>query len=278
MIKAGRFLLSLDTPLVMGIVNVTPDSFSDGGRFLSHQAAISHALQLVADGADILDIGGESTRPGAAPASTQEELDRVMPVIHALASGNTPLSIDTQKPVVMAEAIRAGVSMVNDVSALRAPGALEISAASDSAVCLMHMQGEPRTMQENPTYGDVVAEVRSFLLARVEACIAVGIARERIVVDPGFGFGKSLGHNMALLSQLDVFASLGLPVLAGLSRKAMFKALLNRETSDRLVPSVVAALIAAQHGASILRVHDVRETRDALRLWKATSRPPLSRQ
>ena len=278
MIKAGRFLLSLDTPLVMGIVNVTPDSFSDGGRFLSHQAAISHALQLVADGADILDIGGESTRPGAAPASTQEELDRVMPVIHALASGNTPLSIDTQKPVVMAEAIRAGVSMVNDVSALRAPGALEICAASDSAVCLMHMQGEPRTMQENPTYGDVVAEVRSFLLARVEACIAVGIARERIVVDPGFGFGKSLGHNMALLSQLDAFASLGLPVLAGLSRKAMFKALLNRETSDRLVPSVVAALIAAQHGASILRVHDVRETRDALRLWKATSRPPLSRQ
>lgn len=278
MIKAGRFLLSLDTPLVMGIVNVTPDSFSDGGRFLSHQAAISHALQLVADGADILDIGGESTRPGAAPASTQEELDRVMPVIHALASGNTPLSIDTQKPVVMAEAIRAGVSMVNDVGALRAPGALEICAASDSAVCLMHMQGEPRTMQENPTYGDVVAEVRSFLLARVEACIAVGIARERIVVDPGFGFGKSLGHNMALLSQLDAFASLGLPVLAGLSRKAMFKALLNRETSDRLVPSVVAALIAAQHGASILRVHDVRETRDALRLWKATSRPPLSRQ
>ena len=262
----------------MGIVNVTPDSFSDGGRFLSHQAAISHALQLVADGADILDIGGESTRPGAAPASTQEELDRVMPVIHALASGNTPLSIDTQKPVVMAEAIRAGVSMVNDVGALRAPGALEICAASDSAVCLMHMQGEPRTMQENPTYGDVVAEVRSFLLARVEACIAVGIARERIVVDPGFGFGKSLGHNMALLSQLDAFASLGLPVLAGLSRKAMFKALLNRETSDRLVPSVVAALIAAQHGASILRVHDVRETRDALRLWKATSRHPLSRQ
>ena len=278
MIKAGRFLLSLDTPLVMGIVNVTPDSFSDGGRFLSHQAAISHALQLVADGADILDIGGESTRPGAAPASTQEELDRVMPVIHALASGNTPLSIDTQKPAVMAEAIRAGVSMVNDVSALRAPGALEICAASDSAVCLMHMQGEPRTMQENPTYGDVVAEVRSFLLARVEACIAVGIARKRIVVDPGFGFGKSLGHNLALLRQLDAFASLGLPVLAGLSRKAMFKALLDRETSDRLVPSVVAAVIAAQHGASILRVHDVRETRDALVLWKATSRPPLSRQ
>ncbi|MBC7622804.1 MAG: dihydropteroate synthase [Aeromicrobium sp.] len=278
MIKAGRFLLSLDTPLVMGIVNVTPDSFSDGGRFLSHQAAISHALQLVADGADILDIGGESTRPGAAPASAQEELDRVMPVIHALASGNTPLSIDTQKPVVMAEAIRAGVSMVNDVSALRAPGALEICAASDSAVCLMHMQGEPRTMQENPTYGDVVAEVRSFLLARVEACIAVGIARKRIVVDPGFGFGKSLDHNLALLRQLDAFASLGLPVLAGLSRKAMFKALLDRETSDRLVPSVVAAVIAAQHGASILRVHDVRETRDALVLWKATSRPPLSRQ
>jgi dihydropteroate synthase len=271
MIKAGRFSLSLDTPLVMGIVNITPDSFFDGGKFLSHEAAICHGLRLIDEGADILDIGGESTRPGAATTSLQEELDRVMPVIHALAAGDTPLSIDTQKPAVMAEAIRAGVAMVNDVNALRAAGAAEVCAASGAAVCLMHMQGEPGTMQVNPSYMDVVAEVRTFLLARVETCIEAGITRDRIVVDPGFGFGKSPEHNFALLKQLQQFANLGLPVLAGLSRKSMFGALLGRDTADRLVPSVVAAVIAAQHGASILRVHDVRETCDALRLWNATT-------
>jgi dihydropteroate synthase len=255
----------------MGIVNVTPDSFSDGGKFLSHESAVSHALRLIEEGADVLDIGGESTRPGAAPASLQEELDRVMPVIEALAPGDTPLSIDTQKPTVMAEAIRAGVSMVNDVNALLAGGALEICAASASAVCLMHMQGEPRTMQVNPFYGDVVGEVHAFLVGRVEACIGAGIARSRIVVDPGFGFGKSPEHNFAMLRELQQFAALGLPVLAGLSRKSMFKTLLGRDTADRLVPSVVAALIAAQHGASILRVHDVRETCDALRVWEAAT-------
>jgi dihydropteroate synthase len=278
MIKAGRFSLSRDTPLVMGIVNVTPDSFFDGGKFVSHEAAISHAMQLVEEGADILDIGGESTRPGATPTSLQEELDRVMPVIQALASHDTPLSIDTQKPAVMAEAIRAGVAMVNDVNALRAAGAPEVCAASDVAVCLMHMQGEPGTMQTNPSYIDIVSEVRTFLLTRVEACIKAGIERERIVIDPGFGFGKSLEHNFTLLEQLQEFAKSRLPVLAGLSRKSMFRALLGRDTADRLVPSVVAAVIAAQHGASILRVHDVRETCDALRVWKVTSRvPPFSR-
>jgi dihydropteroate synthase len=271
MIQAGRFSLSLDTPLVMGIVNVTPDSFSDGGMFLSHEAAISHALRLAEEGADILDIGGESTRPGAAPASLQEELDRVMPVIEALASGDTPLSIDTQKPAVMAEAIRAGVAMVNDVNALRAAGAVEVCAASGVAVCLMHMQGEPRTMQSNPAYVDVVAEVRTFLQERVEACVDAGVARDRIVIDPGFGFGKTLEHNVTLIRELRQFATLGLPVLAGLSRKSMYKALLGRDTADRLVPSVVAALVAVQHGASILRVHDVRETCDALRVWEATT-------
>ena len=271
MIQAGRFSLSLDTPLVMGIVNVTPDSFSDGGMFLSHEAAISHALRLAEEGADILDIGGESTRPGAAPASLQEELDRVMPVIEALASGDTPLSIDTQKPAVMAEAIRAGVAMVNDVNALRAAGAIEVCAASSAAVCLMHMQGEPRTMQSNPAYVDVVAEVRTFLQERVEACVDAGVARDRIVIDPGFGFGKTLEHNVTLIRELRQFATLGLPVLAGLSRKSMYQALLGRDTADRLVPSVVAALVAVQHGASILRVHDVRETCDALRVWEATT-------
>jgi len=271
MINAGRFSLSLDKPLVMGIVNVTPDAFSDGGLFLSQEAAIAHALQLVAEGADILDIGGESTRPGADPVSLQEELDRVMPVIEALASGNTPLSIDTQKPAVMAEAIRAGVSMVNDVNALRAPGAIETCAGSDAAVCLMHMQGAPRSMQANPSYAEVVADVQVFLAARVEACTGAGIARNRIVVDPGFGFGKSLEHNFTLLQELQQFGKLGLPVLAGLSRKSMFGALLGRDTADRLVPSVVSAVIAAQYGASILRVHDVRETCDALCVWMATT-------
>jgi dihydropteroate synthase len=250
----------------MGIVNVTPDSFSDGGKYLSHDAAIAHARQLIAEGADILDIGGESTRPGAAPASLDEELDRVMPVIEALASGDVPLSIDTQKPKVMAAAIRAGVAMVNDVNALRAGGAIDACAASDVAVCLMHMQGEPRTMQANPEYQDVVADVHAFLRARAAACEQGGIARERIAIDPGFGFGKTLEHNLTLLRELTALTAAEYPVLVGLSRKSMFNALLGRATAERLVPSVVSAIIAAQQGAAILRVHDVRETCDALKL------------
>jgi dihydropteroate synthase len=268
-LNAGRFRLPLTRPLVMGIVNVTPDSFSDGGKFLSHDAAIAHAHQLIEEGADILDIGGESTRPGAAPASLQEELDRVMPVIEALATGPVPLSVDTQKPEVMKAAIAAGVAMVNDVNALQAPGAVETCAASNVAVCLMHMQGEPRTMQSNPHYAVVVAEVKAFLLARARACEEAGIAADRIVIDPGFGFGKTLAHNLALLADLNVLATAGYPLLAGLSRKSMFKALLQRDTDDRLVPSVVAAVLAVQKGAAIVRVHDVRETVDALRVFRA---------
>ncbi len=265
-LSAGRYTLSLASPLVMGIVNVTPDSFSDGGKFLASRDAISHAHKLIEDGADILDIGGESTRPGAAPASLAEELDRVLPVIEAVAGTSVPLSIDTQKPEVMTAAIRAGASIVNDVNALRAEGAVEACAASNVAVCLMHMQGEPRTMQADPRYDNVVADVASFLLARAKTCEDAGIGRNRIVLDPGFGFGKTLAHNLALLRQLDQLAGRGYPVLAGLSRKSMFSALLGRATHERLVPSVVAALIAVQKGATILRVHDVVETCDALKI------------
>lgn len=274
LIAAGRFMLPTDRPLVMGIVNITPDSFSDGGKHYSRDAAIEHALRLVEEGADMLDIGGESTRPGAAPVTAGEELERVMPVIEALAKGGTPLSVDTQKPEVMAAAIRAGVSMVNDVNALRADGAIEVCAASRVAVCLMHMQGTPESMQSGPTYDDVVDEVKAFLNLRVAFCINAGIDRERIVIDPGIGFGKSLAHNLALLRALDQFREIGCAVLVGVSRKSMFKALLGRATDDRLVPSVVAAVLAAQRGAAILRVHDVRETCDALQVWRAVSAPP----
>ena len=267
-------MLPTDRPLVMGIVNITPDSFSDGGKHYSRDAAIEHALRLVEEGADMLDIGGESTRPGAAPVTAGEELERVMPVIEALAKGGTPLSVDTQKPEVMAAAIRAGVSMVNDVNALRADGAIEVCAASRVAVCLMHMQGTPESMQSGPTYDDVVDEVKAFLNLRVAFCINAGIDRERIVIDPGIGFGKSLAHNLALLRALDQFREIGCAVLVGVSRKSMFKALLGRATDDRLVPSVVAAVLAAQRGAAILRVHDVRETCDALQVWRAVSAPP----
>jgi len=272
-ITAGSFVLPSGRPLVMGIVNVTPDSFSDGGRYLHRDAAVAHAMRLVDDGADILDIGGESTRPGATPASIDEELARVMPVIEALASCGTPLSVDTQKPEVMAEAIRAGVSMVNDVNALRTVGALEVCSRSRVAVCLMHMQGAPDSMQESPTYLDVVAEVKEFLLQRAAACINAGIDRDRIVIDPGIGFGKSLAHNLALLGAMQQFAGTGFAAMVGVSRKSMFKALLGRSSEDRLVGSVVASLLAAQRGATLLRVHDVRDTCDALRVWQAISTP-----
>ena len=265
----GKFQFDLSRPLVMGIVNVTPDSFSDGGRHASTSAAIAHARQLIEDGADILDIGGESTRPGAASVSGQEELDRVLPVIEGLRGIPVPISIDTCKPEVMRAALAAGASMVNDVNALLAKGALDVLAGSDAAVCLMHKQGDPKNMQQQPQYQDVVAEVRDFLRERIAAAEAAGIARERIMVDPGFGFGKTLAHNLELLRRLETFCAMGVPVLAGLSRKSMLGAITGREVGDRVAASVAAALLAVQRGASIVRVHDVRETVDMLKIWNA---------
>lgn len=268
-LHCGKFRLSLERPLVMGIVNVTPDSFSDGGRYYDPARAVVHARQLVEEGADLLDIGGESSRPGAQSVSAEEELRRVLPVIEALAGVGVPLSVDTVKPEVMRRAVAAGASVINDIAALQAPGALEAAAASDAAVCLMHMQGEPRTMQADPSYGDVVAEVRDFLAARVAAAQAAGIAAERIIVDPGFGFGKRLAHNLALLRHLGQFADLGACVLAGLSRKSMLGEITGRKVSQRDTASVAAALLAARNGARILRVHDVAATKDALAVWAA---------
>ncbi len=270
-LACGKYRLPLGRPLVMGIVNVTPDSFSDGGRHFDPALAVAHARQLVAEGADLLDIGGESSRPGAQPVATDEELRRVLPVIEALAGDGIPLSVDTVKPEVMRRAVAAGASLINDIAALRAPGALETAAASGAAVCLMHMQNDPRTMQADPRYGDVVAEVHGFLAHRVAAAQAAGIARERIVVDPGFGFGKRLEHNLALLRQLARFGDLGACVLAGLSRKSMLGELTGRKVSQRGTASVAAALLAAQNGAKILRVHDVAATRDALAVWQAVA-------
>ncbi|MBK9162066.1 MAG: dihydropteroate synthase [Nitrosomonadales bacterium] len=265
----GKFQFDLSRPLVMGIVNVTPDSFSDGGRFLRLDAAISHARRLADDGADMLDIGGESTRPGAIPVGEQEELDRVLPVIEALRDMPVPLSIDTCKPGVMRAALAAGASMVNDVNALQSDGALQAVAASDAAVCLMHKQGTPQTMQQQPQYADVIAEVQDFLRGRIVAAEAAGIARERIVVDPGFGFGKTLAHNLDLLRGLEAFRALGVPVLAGLSRKSMLGAITGRDVDERMAAGLAAALLAVQRGAAIVRVHDVRETVDVLKVWQA---------
>ncbi|MEO1767928.1 dihydropteroate synthase [Thiobacter aerophilum] len=264
MLRCGRFTLSLDRPLIMGIVNVTPDSFSDGGHFFDAARAVAHGLELVAQGADLLDIGGESTRPGAVPVSEGEELDRVLPVLEGLREARVPLSVDTQKPGVMRAALAVGADMINDVNALLAPGALAAVAASDAAVCLMHKQGEPRTMQVNPHYDDVVGEVRAFLAQRIAAAQAAGIAKERIVIDPGFGFGKNLQHNLELLRQLQALLSLGVPVLAGLSRKSMLGSITGASVEARVHASVAAALLAARKGARILRVHDVRPTREAL--------------
>ena len=272
-LRCGRFELSLERPLVMGVLNVTPDSFSDGGRYFGHERAIARARAMVEEGADLIDIGGESTRPGAAPVSEDEELRRVLPVIEALHAAPVPLSVDTRRPRVMRAALAAGAAMVNDVGALRAPGALEAVAPGGCAVCLMHMQGQPATMQQAPHYADVVGEVKDFLRARVAACIEAGIARERIVIDPGFGFGKTLAHNVALLARLGELADLGVAVLAGLSRKSMLGALLGRPQADRGAASLAAALLAAGRGAKILRVHDIRETRDALAVWQAIATP-----
>lgn len=253
----------------MGIVNVTPDSFSDGGRFGSIEAAVRQAQQLMDEGADILDIGGESTRPGAAPVAAAEELDRVLPVLERIADSPVPLSIDTYKPEVMVAALAAGASMVNDVKALREPGALDAVVRSDAAVCLMHMRGTPQTMQLDPKYGDVVGEVCAFLHDRIAACEAAGIDRERIVVDPGFGFGKTKAHNIDLLRHLDKVTALGLPVLAGLSRKSVLGTITARNVGERVPSSVAAALVAVYRGAAIVRVHDVGATRDALAVYGA---------
>lgn len=267
MFRCGRFAFALDRPLVMGIVNVTPDSFSDGGRFLDAERAIAHGLALKAAGADILDIGGESTRPGSAPVSAAKELARVLPVVEGLRDAGAALSVDTMKPEVMAAALAAGADMINDVRGFEAPGAWEAVAGSHCGLCVMHMQGAPKTMQADPRYEDVVEELEAYLKARLVAAEAAGIARERLVIDPGFGFGKTLEHNLALFKNLGRLADMA-PVLAGVSRKSMLGALTGREVGDRLLPSVVAALAAIRRGASLVRVHDVRETVEAIQLWR----------
>lgn len=257
----------------MGVVNVTPDSFSDGGLHADLDSAVAHALALIAEGADIIDIGGESTRPGAEPVTVEDELNRVIPVIEALAAATSvPISIDTSKPEVMRAAVRAGAGLINDVHALRRPGALDAAADSGAAVCLMHMLGEPGTMQQAPTYDDVCADVQRFLTDRILACQFAGIDKKRIAIDPGFGFGKTLEHNIELLARLDSFKVLGCPILAGLSRKRMIAALTGRDAIEaRVHGSVAAALIAIQRGASIVRVHDVAATRDAVAVWRAVA-------
>lgn len=266
----GKHELDLARPRVMGIVNVTPDSFSDGGQFAAVEAAVRHGLQLVEQGADILDIGGESTRPGATPVPLEEELRRVVPVIEALAArAGVPISVDTYKPAVMAAAIAAGASIVNDVFALTEPGAVEVVAASNAGVCLMHSQGTPQTMQIDPRYHDVVQEVREFLQARMEACVAHGIGRERIVLDPGFGFGKRSVHNIALLRELTELVGFGQPVLVGLSRKSVLGQLTGNEVDARLHASLAATVISVMKGARIVRVHDVKATVDALKVVSA---------
>jgi dihydropteroate synthase len=268
-LHCGKFKLDLSRPLVMGIVNVTPDSFSDGGQHLPREAALTHAHQLIAEGADLLDIGGESSRPGAQPVGVQEELDRVLPIIEGLRDAPVPISIDTYKPEVMEAAIAAGVQMVNDINALQDPAAMSVVAGSSVAVCLMHKRGNPQTMQAQPQYLDVVAEVSEFLRRRIAAAAKAGIEPKRIVIDPGFGFGKTMEHNLVILRELNKLVEMGMPVLAGLSRKSMLGTLTGQDVGDRLSASIAAALIAVQRGASIVRVHDVRATVDALKVWNA---------
>ena len=267
--QCGRFRLDYSRPLLMGVVNVTPDSFSDGGRFLDPQRAVAHARRLIEEGADLIDIGGESTRPGAQAVDAAEELRRVLPVLHELRDALVPLAVDTTKPEVMEAAIAEGASVINDVNALKSPCALDIVAPSGAGVCLMHMRGEPRTMQVAPHYDDVVAEVRDFLRRQMDAAMASGIGRGRIALDPGFGFGKTVGHNLELLRNLGQLAELGAPILVGLSRKSTLGAITGRPATERLAASVAAALLAVQHGARIVRVHDVAATRDALAVLAA---------
>ena len=272
MLRCGPFTFDLGRPLVMGILNVTPDSFSDGGRYIDSKHALTHARRMRDDGADLIDIGGESSRPGASPVAERDELARVMPLVETLAGEGVAVAVDTRKPAVMHAAIGAGAALINDIGALTASGAMEVCANGNVSVCLMHMQGEPRTMQAAPVYGDVVTEVRDFLVARAAACESAGIARERIVIDPGFGFGKTLAHNLALLRSIGTLAATGYPVLAGLSRKASLGEITGRTVDERLATSLAAALAAVAHGAAIVRVHDVRETVDALKMWHAVER------
>jgi dihydropteroate synthase len=267
-LKCGRFTFELDRPLVMGIVNVTEDSFSDGGRYVDTARAIEHGLRLREEGADILDIGGESTRPGAQPVAEAAELERILPVIEGLRDCGAVISVDTMKPGVMRAALTTGADLINDVNALRAPGAWEAVASSDCGLCLMHMQGEPRTMQSDPSYADVVDEVWRFLDGRCAEARHRGIARERLLIDPGFGFGKTLAHNVALFRALPDLARIA-PVLAGVSRKSMLGQITGRPVDERLSASVTAALLATQSGAAVLRVHDVAATVDALKVWQA---------
>jgi dihydropteroate synthase len=268
-LRCGRFELALGRPLVMGVVNVTPDSFYDGGRHADSQAAIAHARRLAAEGADLLDVGGESSRPGAAPVTADEELARILPVLEGIADLGVPVSVDTTKREVMRAVLERGAAMINDITALATPGTLEVVAASEAAVCLMHMQGSPRTMQADPRYADVTLEVRNFLADRAAACVRAAIARDRIVVDPGFGFGKTVEHNLTLLARLAEIVALGFPVLAGWSRKSSLGRITGRPADDRLAASVAAAVLAVQRGARIVRVHDVAATRDALAVLAA---------
>jgi dihydropteroate synthase len=272
LLDCGGRKLDLSRPAVMGILNITPDSFADGGVCFDREKAVAHAVAMVAQGAAIIDIGGESTRPGAPPVSASEEIDRVVPVIEAVMRAVTvPLSIDTSKPDVMQAAVAAGAGMINDVRALRAPGALAVAAKLGRPVVLMHMQGEPDTMQQDPHYNDVVGEVRAFLAERLQAAMAAGIARERLVIDPGFGFGKTAEHNLTLLRRLRELAPLA-PVMAGLSRKSMIGKLLGLPVEQRLHASVALALLAVRHGARIVRVHDVGPTVQAIRMAEAVDR------
>jgi dihydropteroate synthase len=271
-LRAASHTLPLDRPLVMGVVNVTPDSFSDGGLFLDADAAIAHARRLVEEGADILDIGGESSRPGAEPLPLEEELRRVLPVLQGCVALGKPVSVDTYKPEVMQAAAAHGAAMLNDIWGFRRPGAFEAACAAAKeglALCIMHMQRDPQNMQKDPFYNDVVGEVGDFLRERVAAFEAAGVPRAQLATDPGFGFGKTVRHNLLLLRQLRQIADIGVPLLAGLSRKSTIGAITGRGPGERLVGSVAAALIAAQNGATILRVHDVAATRDALAVWAA---------
>ncbi|MBK1734258.1 dihydropteroate synthase [Halorhodospira abdelmalekii] len=273
-LDCAGYRLPLDRPLIMGVINVTPDSFSDGGRFLAPRAACRQAHRLVAEGADLLDIGGESSRPGAEPVSAEEELERVVPVLEALRGElEVPISVDTCKPAVARAAVAAGAAMINDIRALEAPGALAEAAAWGVPICLMHMQGEPRTMQRQPHYDDLIGEVRDYLAARVAAAQAAGVPRERLVVDPGFGFGKSVQHNYALLHQFSAIVDLGLPVLVGMSRKSMIGwALGERPAEQRVVGSAAAAALAVWQGARIVRTHDVAATVDAVAIAETARR------
>jgi dihydropteroate synthase len=269
-LRCGSTLLDLSVPKVMGVLNVTPDSFSDGGRYVSHARALEHAQAMIDAGAAIVDVGGESTRPGAAPVSVEEQLRRVIPVVEQLArSGRAIVSVDTSTPEVILAAAAAGATLINDVRGLQRPGALEAAAAAHCAVCVMHMRGEPDSMQRRPEYSDVVAEVKDYLLGRVAACEAAGIDRDRVVIDPGFGFGKTVAHNLALVRQLPEFVALRLPVMLGMSRKSTIGVITGRPEGGRLAGSLALAVAAVLRGAHIIRAHDVAETVDALKIAHA---------